>query len=68
MKAFESREDYLENMLLLGREKGYIRSTDIAQRMNFSKPSVSRAVGLLKASGYLTVNPSDGLITLTSCG
>lgn len=67
MRDFESREDYLENMLLLKKEKGYIRSTDVAARMGFSKPSVSRAVGLLKASGHL-VTDAAGQIELTELG
>lgn len=67
MRDFESREDYLENMLLLKREKGYIRSTDVALRMGFSKPSVSRAVGLLRASGHI-VQDAAGHIELTDEG
>lgn len=67
MRDFESREDYLENMLLLKKEKGYIRSTDVAARMGFSKPSVSRAVGLLRASGHIEQDAA-GHIELTPAG
>lgn len=68
MRDFESREDYLENMLLLKLEKGYVRSTDVAAQMGFSKPSVSRAVGLLKASGHIAIDPVTGYIDLTESG
>ena len=67
MRSFESREDYLETILILHNEKGYVRSIDIAARMNFSKPSVSRAVGLLKSGDYILVDGS-GYITLTDSG
>ena len=67
MRSFESREDYLETILILHNEKGYVRSIDIAARMNFSKPSVSRAMGLLKTGGYILVD-KDGFITLTDSG
>ena len=67
MRSFESREDYLETILILYNEKGYVRSIDIAARMNFSKPSVSRAMGLLKNGGYILMD-KDGLITLTESG
>ena len=68
MRDCESREDYLETMLLLKNEKGYIRSIDIADKMNFSKPSVSRAVGLLKDSGHITTDAKTGVITFTNTG
>lgn len=67
MRSFESREDYLETILILHNEKGYVRSIDIAARMNFSKPSVSRAMGLLKAGNYITVDDLGG-IHLTDAG
>ena len=51
MRSFESREDYLETIFILQQEKGMVRSIDVAERMNFSKPRVSRAVGLLKNAG-----------------
>ena len=67
MKLHESGENYLEVMLILSRERGYIRSVDIANKLSFSKPSVSRAVSLLKKAGYIVMN-DDGLITLTESG
>ena len=51
MKLQESGENYLEAILLLKREKGAVRSIDIAQWMNFSKPSISRAMSLLRENG-----------------
>ncbi len=67
MRSFESREDYLETILVLKQEKGAVRSIDVASRMGFSKPSVSRAVGLLKGAGLLTMD-KDGLLELTPSG
>lgn len=67
MRSFESREDYLETIFILQQEKGMVRSIDVAERMNFSKPSVSRAVGLLKNAGLVTMD-SDGLLHLTEEG
>ena len=67
MKLHESGENYLEVMLILSKERGYIRSVDIANKLSFSKPSVSRAVSILKKAGYIVMN-DDGLITLTESG
>lgn len=67
MALYESGEDYLENILMLKKEKGIVRSVDIATRMGFSKPSVSRAMGILKKSGLIVMDES-GLITLTAEG
>ena len=67
MRSFESREDYLETILVLHQEKGAVRSIDVAERMRFSKPSVSRAVGLLRNAGLITMDP-DGLLHLTPAG
>lgn len=47
----ESRENYLEAILMLKQELGQVRSIDIARKLNYSKPSVSRAVGILKKGG-----------------
>lgn len=58
---------YLETIYILCKEKTAIRSIDIVEYMNFSKPSVSRAVGLLKRGGYISV-ADDGYITLTDKG
>lgn len=63
----ESGEMYLEAILMLTREKGAVRSLDVAEYMGFSKPSVSRAVGLLKNGGFITVD-KDGHLLLTEIG
>ncbi len=52
---------YLETIYVLS-QNGTVRSIDVAEKMGYSKPSVSRAVGLLKNGGYLTVDPAGGLI------
>ena len=67
MQIHESAEDYLESILVIGQQKGSVRSIDVAQYMGFSKPSVSRAVGLLRENGYLTVD-SSGFLKLTKSG
>ena len=67
MALQESGEMYLESILILSRTKGAVRSIDISQHLGYSKPSVSRAVGLLKAGGYILVD-GDGYITLTDSG
>ncbi|MBO5439397.1 MAG: metal-dependent transcriptional regulator [Clostridia bacterium] len=66
MSIQESGEMYLESILVLSG-KGAVRSIDIVEYMNYSKPSVSRAVGILKKDGYITVDKS-GYIELTSSG
>ena len=63
----ESGEMYLETILILSGEKPAVRSIDVGEYMGFSKPSVSRAVGKLKADGYISVDKS-GYITLTESG
>ncbi len=63
----ESREDYLETILLLMRKNGGVRSIDIANELNYSKASISRAVGILKESNYISVDRS-GQITFTEEG
>lgn len=67
MALLESGEMYLETILILSRSIPHVRSIDISAHMNYSKPSVSRAVGLLKSGGYITVD-GDGYITLTDSG
>jgi Mn-dependent DtxR family transcriptional regulator len=67
MAIRESGEDYLETILIIGSRKGYVRSVDIAEEMGFSKPSISRAVSVLKKGGYISVG-GDGVITLTDAG
>ena len=67
MALQESGEMYLESILILSRTKGFVRSVDISQHLGYSKPSVSRAVGLLKAGNYITME-DDGEIRLTESG
>lgn len=64
---YESGENYLETILILKEKQGVVRSIDIARTLNFSKPSVSRAVGILKEDGYIRVEP-NGEIELTEKG
>ena len=67
MHIQESGEMYLETIYLLHKKTGHVHSVDISEHMGYSKPSVSRAVGLLKNGGFITVDPS-GHITLTDSG
>ena len=67
MVLHESGEDYLEAILVLRQQKGNVRSIDVAQHLGFSKPSVSRAVSILKANGYLIME-KDGRLELTPEG
>ena len=67
MNLQESGEMYLETIYLLTKEKPHVRAIDISEYMGFSKPSVSRAIGLLRNGGYITVD-ADGHITLTDAG
>lgn len=67
MRLQESGEMYLEAILVLFRKNGHVRSIDISEYLGYSKPSVSRAVGLLKAGEYILVEP-DGSILLTPSG
>ncbi len=66
-KADESLEDYLETILLLQKRLGQVRSIDIANEMNFSKPSVSVAMKNLREKAYITTS-DNGFITLTETG
>lgn len=67
MNLHESGEMYLETIYVLTQKSPNVRSIDVAEHMGYSKPSVSRAVGLLKNGGYITVAP-DGTLTLTDVG
>ena len=67
MNIYESGEDYLETILILKKRNGNVRSIDIAREMDLSKPSVSRAVGILKNKGFIVVD-EDGAIHLTEEG
>ena len=67
MKLQESAEMNLETIYVLTRKSSTVRSIDVAEHMGYSKPSVSRAVGLLKSGGFLNM-ASDGVLTLTDEG
>ena len=67
MHIQESGEMYLETILLLSKKLPAVRSIDICEEMGYSKPSVSRAVGILKSGGFITVDGA-GFITLTEEG
>lgn len=67
MKVLRAAEDYLEAMLLLQRQKGFIRSVDVAAYLGVTKPSVSYTAKRLKESGYITMEP-EGPIHLTEQG
>ena len=67
MQLQESGEMYLEAIYVLSRERPFVRSVDVSEYLGYSKPSVSRAVGLLKAGEYITVDNSGGL-KLTDSG
>ncbi len=67
MGIHESGEMYLETIHVLLKKNGSVRSVEISEHMGYSKPSVSRAVGLLKNGGYILVD-KDGYITLTETG
>lgn len=67
MALHESAEMYLETIYELSQKHPSVRSIDVAETMGYSKPSVSRAVGLLKQGGYLLMD-KDGFLTLTESG
>jgi Mn-dependent DtxR family transcriptional regulator len=67
MRLQESGEMYLETILILSEKLEHVRSLDVASYMGFSKPSISRAVSLLKNAGYLLMDQA-GYLTLTESG
>ena len=67
MRLQESGEMYLESIYVLSNQSGSVRSIDISEYMGYSKPSVSRAVGLLKNGGYIVMD-HENFITLTDSG
>ena len=67
MNLQESGEMYLESILVLSKKKDRVRSIDVVEYMGFSKPSVSRAIGLLRGGGYVNMD-TDGYLTLTEAG
>ncbi|MBQ8213068.1 MAG: metal-dependent transcriptional regulator [Clostridia bacterium] len=67
MRNNESAEMYLETIMMLTEKQPHVRSIDVVHETGYTKPSVSRAVGLLKKSGYISVD-AGGYITLTEAG
>ena len=67
MHLQESGEMYLETILVLTKKKANVRSIDVVEYMGFSKPSVSRAISLLKQGGYVVMD-KDGFLSLTEAG
>ena len=67
MTVRESGEMSLEAILVLAKKSGYVRSIDVSEYLGYSKPSVSRAMGILREGGYILVE-KDGAITLTDSG
>ena len=67
MSMHESAEMYLETIYTLSLNSTCVRSIDVAEALNYSRPSVSRAVGLLKKDGYLLMD-EEGFLTLTEEG
>ena len=67
MHLQESGEMYLETIYILSQKHSAVRSVDVGEYMGYSKPSVSRAVGILKNGGYLTTD-ADGFLSLTDAG
>ncbi len=67
MQLQESGEMYLESILVLSQKKDHVRAIDICEYLEYSKPSVSRALGLLKSGEYVTVD-TNGYLSLTDSG
>ena len=64
MSVHESGEMYLEAILVLSKKNNFVRSIDVSEYLGYSKPSVSRAMGILRTGEYITID-KDGAITLT---
>ena len=67
MQILRASEDYLETMLMMQQQHGYVRSIDVAEHLGVTKPSVTYATKRLRENGYITMD-KDGLITLTDSG
>ena len=67
MRIQESGEMYLETILRLSQKSGHVRAIDVGEEMGYSKPSVSRAMSILKQGGYIVIE-ADGSIVLTDTG
>ena len=68
MKMHESGEMYLETILRLSERLDIVRSIDVAEEMGFSKPSISRAMKMLRENGYISIDPGTGAIKLLAKG
>ena len=66
-KLYESGENYLETILVLHLRNNFVRAVDVAHELDVSKPSVSRAMGILRDGGFIHI-AADGNITLTESG
>ncbi len=67
VQILKASEDYLETMLMMQTERGYVRSVDVAAHLGVTKPSVTYATKRLRENGYIEMD-KDGLITLTDAG
>lgn len=67
MAIHESGQMYLETIYILSQNSTFVRAIDVGERLGFTKPSVSRAMSILKKDGYVNVD-ADGAITLTETG
>ena len=67
MSVHESGEMYLEAIQVLSKKNGFVRSIDVSEYLGYSKPSVSRAMGILRSGDYICMD-KDGAITLTDSG
>ena len=67
MNVHESGEMYLEAIFVLSKKLGFVRSIDVSEYLGYSKPSVSRAMGILRNGAYITMD-KDGSLTLTDSG
>lgn len=67
MKIKESGENYLETILILSQKNGFVRSIDVATELNYTKASISRAIGILKREDYITIQ-ENGQILFTEKG
>ena len=68
MKILESGENYLETILVLQKERGNVRAVDVANKLEFSKPSVSRALGILRTEELIAIDGKSGIIAFTPKG
>lgn len=68
IKLQESGENYLETILILKNKNGNVRSIDVVNELGYTKPSISRAMTVLKNANYITIDDVTGYITLTEIG